>query len=217
MWLLRDSGQFWPSICHYMNAAPTSITYCHDKRYLDNVITCHVIDDCVRLLFVGVEDGSVEEWSLARDYNRMDSVRVYHAHQARVTGTCHAPATSWLLSTGRDKYFYFHCTETGKRLGGYMCSAWCTSLAYDDEAQYVFIGDYSGAITVCKLEQGGLQFINTLKGHSGSIQCLTWDGVRNWLYSGSYDASVFVWDIGGRRGTVYELHGHRSKASANIF
>jgi len=201
VWLLRDSGQFWPSICHYMNAAPTSITYCHDKR----------------LLFVGVEDGSVEEWSLARDYNRMDSVRVYHAHQARVTGTCHAPATSWLLSTGRDKYFYFHCTETGKRLGGYMCSAWCTSLAYDDEAQYVFIGDYSGAITVCKLEQGGLQFINTLKGHSGSIQCLAWDGVRNWLYSGSYDASVFVWDIGGRRGTVYELHGHRSKVTAVVY
>ena len=34
---------------------------------------------------------------------------------------------------------------------------------------------------------------------------------RNWLYSGSFDCSVFVWDIGGRRGTVYELHGHRSK------
>ena len=35
--------------------------------------------------------------------------------------------------------------------------------------------------------------------------------LRNWLYSGSFDCSVFVWDIGGRRGTVYELHGHRSK------
>ena len=34
---------------------------------------------------------------------------------------------------------------------------------------------------------------------------------RNWLYSGSFDCSVFVWDIGGRKGTVYELHGHRSK------
>ena len=33
IWLLRDSGQFWPSICHYMSAAPTSISYCHEKRY----------------------------------------------------------------------------------------------------------------------------------------------------------------------------------------
>jgi len=34
------------------------------------------------------------------------------------------------------------------------------------------------------------------------------------LYSGSFDSSVFVWDIGGRRGTVYELHGHRSKVTS---
>ena len=47
------------------------------------------------------------------------------------------------------------------------------------------------------------------------IQLLSTDTIRlycrNWLYSGSFDCSVFVWDIGGRRGTVYELHGHRSK------
>ena len=159
----------------------------------------------------------MEEWSVARDYNRMENVRVYHAHQARVTATWFTSASNWILSSGRDKYFYFHCTNTGKRLGGYMVNAWCTALAYDEEAQYVFIGDYSGAITVCKLEQNGVKFINTLKGHSGSIQCLAWDGVKNWLYSGSYDASVFVWDIGGRRGTVYELHGHRSKVTSLVY
>ena len=32
IWLLRDSGQFWPSICHYMSSAPTSLSYCHDTR-----------------------------------------------------------------------------------------------------------------------------------------------------------------------------------------
>merc|ERR1712158_292716 len=87
----------------------------------------------------------------------------------------------------------------------------------DEQAQYVFIGDYSGAITVCHLEAQGLKFINTLKGHSGSVRTLAWDGTRNWLYSGSFDCSVFVWDIGGRRGTVYELHGHRSKVTALVY
>ena len=33
------------------------------------------------------------------------------------------------------------------------------------------------------------------------------------LLTGSYDATVFVWDIGGRKGTVYELHGHRQKVT----
>jgi len=177
IWLLRDSGQFWPSICHYMSAAATSMSYTHDSRKL----------------FVGLESGVVEEFTVARDYNRMDSVRVYHAHQARVTDTIYTSKSSWLLSSGRDKYFHFHCASTGKRLGGYLCNAWCTSIAYDDDAQYVFIGDYSGAITVCHLEQTGVKFINTLKGHSGSVRTLAWDGRRNWLYSGSFDNTVFVW------------------------
>ena len=32
-------------------------------------------------------------------------------------------------------------------------------------------------------------------------------------FSGSYDSTIFVWDIGGRKGTVYELHGHRQKVT----
>lgn len=31
---------------------------------------------------------------------------------------------------------------------------------------------------------------------------------------GSYDSNVFVWDIGGRKGTVYEMSGHRNKVNA---
>ena len=33
------------------------------------------------------------------------------------------------------------------------------------------------------------------------------------LLSGSYDSSVFIWDIGGRKGTVFELNGHRNKVN----
>ena len=33
VWLLRDSGQYWPSICHYYtDTAPTSLSYCHERR-----------------------------------------------------------------------------------------------------------------------------------------------------------------------------------------
>ena len=76
----------------------------------------------LRKLFVGLESGVVEEFTVARDYNRMDSVRVYHAHQARVTDTIYTGKTDWILTSGRDKYFHFHCPNTGRRLGGYLCS-----------------------------------------------------------------------------------------------
>jgi len=200
VWQLRDSGQYWPSICHYMTSAVTSVVYHHS---LEN-----------RRIFVGVETGMISEFSLADDYNRMDHIRDYHAHQSRVTGLYYSAENKWILSVGKDRYFQYHCTESGRRLGGYLCNSWCTSLDYDEAARYVFIGDFSGAITVCKLEgDSGPKFVNSLKGHEGSVQSLHWDGDLGRLFSGSYDAKVFVWDIGGRRGTLYELHGHRQKVT----
>ena len=32
VWQLRDSGQFWPSICHYMESAATALSYNHQTR-----------------------------------------------------------------------------------------------------------------------------------------------------------------------------------------
>jgi len=198
IWVLRDSGQYWPSVCHYMGSAATALCYTESTRQL----------------FIGLESGTVAEFSVARDYNRIDPVREYHAHQGRVTNVIHAKEQGWILSAARDKYFQFHCIETGRRLGGYLCNAWCTAMEYDQLAQYVFVGDYSGVITVCKLEAAGVKFINMLKGHSASIRDLLWDGNKNWLYSGSFDCSVFVWDIGGRKGTVFELHGHQRNVTS---
>jgi len=33
VWQLRDSGQYWPSICHYMGAAATALHYTHETRF----------------------------------------------------------------------------------------------------------------------------------------------------------------------------------------
>jgi hypothetical protein len=43
IWLKRDSGQFWPSICHYMPSGATSV--CFTKK--------------VWRVFVGQENGTV--------------------------------------------------------------------------------------------------------------------------------------------------------------
>ena len=32
VWLLRDSGQYWPSICHYMGGSATALHYNHQHR-----------------------------------------------------------------------------------------------------------------------------------------------------------------------------------------
>ena len=43
----------------------------------------------------------------------------------------------------------------------------------------------------------------------GSVQCLAWDSVRGLLHSGSFDKSIVVWDIGGQKGSAFELQGHQ--------
>ena len=52
------------------------------------------------------------------------------AHQGRVTAVLFSLTQEWVLSVGRDKYFQWHCSETGRRLGGYQATAWCTCLQY---------------------------------------------------------------------------------------
>ena len=123
-----------------MNSAATAIHYCHSSKQL----------------FIGLDNGTVSEFLVSEDYNRMDHIRDYHAHQSRVANVFVTPY-GWLLSVSRDRYFQFHNCKNGQRLGGYLCSAWCTALSYDEGAKYAFIGDYSGQITVCQFDPNNRQ------------------------------------------------------------
>ncbi|CAJ0958776.1 unnamed protein product [Ranitomeya imitator] len=118
---------------------------------------------------------------------------------------------------------------------------------YDEETKYAFVGDFSGQVTLLKLDTCSV--ISTLKGHEGgendgradwlqellsitlshalqenqcrhrwngsgprgSISCLYWDPVQRYLFSGSSDHSIILWDIGGRQGRTLILQGHHDK------
>lgn len=140
VWLKRDSGQYWPSVCQYMGAAATAMNYCAETRQL----------------FVGLENGAInvrisqpsriwkpsyqdvetivyfcyKEFILETDYNRMTPMRECLSHQGRVTGIIFALNCEWVLSIGRDKLFQFHCSETGQRIGSFQTDAWFTALQY---------------------------------------------------------------------------------------
>lgn len=83
-----------------------------------------------RQLFIGQENGTVSEYTLASDFNRMMLVREYLAHQARVTDIIFAINCEWVLSVGRDKIFSYNCTQTGRNIGTYNAESWCTALQY---------------------------------------------------------------------------------------
>ncbi|XP_022668618.1 WD repeat and FYVE domain-containing protein 2-like isoform X1 [Varroa jacobsoni] len=195
VWARRDTGQYWPSVCHTMPSLASAMDY----------------DPQLRRLFVAMDNGSITEFELADDLNKITYRRSYIAHQQRVTSMKFSPVTEWLISAGKDKYFQWHCTETGRRLGAFLGSAWCTTVALDQASRHAFVGDYSGEITMLKLTETSYQPVTTLKGHSGSVQSLLWDERRRLLISGGFDQIIIVWDIGGGKGTAYELSGHRAR------
>uniref|UniRef100_A0A2P2I7C9 WD repeat and FYVE domain-containing protein 2-like n=1 Tax=Hirondellea gigas TaxID=1518452 RepID=A0A2P2I7C9_9CRUS len=195
IWQRRASGQYWPSVCHFLPAAPTSLHYTHESR----------------TLCIGINNGTVMEFEVARDENSLNHRRDYLSHQGRVTAVRFSAVHAWLLSVSRDKFFCFHSTTSGHRLGGHECSGWCTALEFDEPSCHVFVADYTGTITMLKLESGSCTLITQLKGHTACVDCLTWDGVSQQLFSGSHDHTVMVWDVGGGKGTSYELQGHNGK------
>ncbi|XP_046339732.1 WD repeat and FYVE domain-containing protein 2-like [Haliotis rufescens] len=195
VWLRRDTGQYWPSICHSMPSEAASLDFNAETKKI----------------FIGLDNGTISEFSITEDYNRLAHIRDYIAHQGRVTSVKFTLGCEWVLSCGKDKYFMWHCSETGRRLGGYQAGAWCLCLEFDEQSKYAFVGDYSGQISVLKIGQSSFQLIVTLKGHSGSIRCMAWDVQRSLLFTGSFDQSIIVWDIGGKKGTAFELQGHHDK------
>lgn len=58
-------------------------------------------------LFVGMDNGSISEFNIATDYNRISHQRNYLAHLGRVTGVIFSIMTEWVLSVGRDKNFQY--------------------------------------------------------------------------------------------------------------
>ncbi|XP_026151040.1 WD repeat and FYVE domain-containing protein 2 isoform X3 [Mastacembelus armatus] len=158
-----------------------------------------------------MDTGSICEFILSEDYNKMTPARTYHAHQGRVTVVLFVLEMEWLLSTGQDKNFTWHCSESGQQLGTYRTTAWVSGLQFDVETRHAFVGDQSGQVTILKLEQDSCSLVTTFKGHTGNVTALCWDPVQRVLFSGSSDHSIIMWDIGGRKGTAIELQGHNDK------
>uniref|UniRef100_A0A672YLU2 FYVE-type domain-containing protein n=1 Tax=Sphaeramia orbicularis TaxID=375764 RepID=A0A672YLU2_9TELE len=187
VWLKRDSGQYWPSVYHTM---PCRYQRTQNLIILQGLWTlpCHVSMK-INPLFVCVSA----------------------AHQGRVTVVLFVLEMEWLLSTGQDKSFTWHCSESGQQLGMHRTAAWVTGLQFDVETRHAFVGDQSGQVTILKLEQDSCSLVTTFKGHTGNVTALCWDPVQRVLFSGSSDHSIIMWDIGGRKGTAIELQGHNDK------
>ena len=52
VWMLRDSGQYWPSVCHYLGGGATAVHFNQESRKV----------------FVGLDTGIVAEFEVKDNY-----------------------------------------------------------------------------------------------------------------------------------------------------
>lgn len=202
IWLKRERGSYWPSVCHLLPAAPA----------------CFYFDQTLKRLFVGLDNGTISEFNVTDDYNRVEHQRYFSSHQGKVSAILYSGTCKLLLSVGRDKQFHWDDSETGTRLGSYACQNSCTSLQFDSQSKHVFIAEQNGQISMLKLEANNTcKHITTLQGHQDSIRSLLWEPHNRWLFSAGADNLIICWDIGGRKGSAYELQGHRSRVTSLCF
>ena len=180
IWKLRDSGKYMPSTYKFLSR---------------NVLSLHYHQH-TRKVFVGLDKGVISEFKLPEDFNQIEHVKDYQAHKRSVTGIYYSSEKDWILSCSEDKKFKFHSTQSGNVLGEHNCNFPCTTLEYDEANGQVFVGNQSGEIIVFKLNTDhGITFSTILKCHSGKVQSLCWDAQKQYLYSGSSDHNIYIWEI----------------------
>lgn len=195
IWLKRETGQYWPSVCHFLTSPCSAMVFCQTTKQL----------------FIGIQAGTVEEYRVADDYNAIYHQRQYMAHSKEVTDVVFGVEKELLVSCGKDRWITWHFTQNGQKMGAHQVSSVPLCLQFDIKSFHVFCGLSNGEIPIIKIDKDRCESINSLKGHSNSTNCLCWDAEKKILYSGSSDKSIIVWDIGGNKGTSFELQGHDAK------
>lgn len=201
IWLKRETGKYWPSVCHYADTVPTALFYHAGPRRL----------------FIGLDKGNILEFAVGEDYNKITLIKCYAAHTARVTSLFYSLEHDWILSTSRDKSFTYHSTETAKRIATFKVKAFTTCIAFDTRSNVCFFGDNNGAITMIQLTDSECKYKTTMTGHCSTVTSLSWDPDKGHLFSASYDKIIILWDVGGNKGISYDLTGHKDRVTCLQF
>lgn len=202
LWLKRERGSYWPSVCHLLLTQPS----------------CMDLDEQSLRLFIGLECGTISEFSITDDYNRIEHKRYFMSHKSRVTGLLYSRPLNILLSVGSDKQFHWNDALMANRLGRFALQHSCTAVQFDPQTNHVFIADDNGQITMLKLESNNTcKHITTMRGHKGSIAVILWEPSNKWLFSAGSDKVITCWDIGNRKGAAYEMRGHKTRITSLYF
>ncbi|KAM7537945.1 hypothetical protein Aperf_G00000061039 [Anoplocephala perfoliata] len=198
LWVMRDSGRYWPSV----------------EKVLPSPAVIVLYDSPTSRVITGLANGTISDFSLTSDLNCINHNRDILAHVDRITGLLWVKELKLIISTSKDQMCAWFNDETGQQIASFNVEAPGTCLQFDVATKCLFIGDANGRITWLSFAKSrdcsSYELIRQFHGHTKSVTSMCWDGITSRLISSSADNSVILWDIGGGKGTAYELQGHKN-------
>lgn len=81
---------------------------------------------------------------------------------------CHVPEHQWCITTSLDFTAALIDLATGQKVSSFKAQASLTCIACDADSRHVFLGGFSGEISVVQIEDSTMRQISTLLGHEGT-------------------------------------------------
>ena len=184
--------------------------------------TCLAWDAARRWLLVGLDSGAVQVFLISPDYVQSSELKVIQAHSARVTSIVYHERKDCIISVGRDKKISVYDNNENALFSLRLSNAWQSTLAFDAVNNRAFVGDYGQKVHVVDVSDMVPRLVRTLHGHKGSLRALHYDPKTQFLFSGSFDKTVAVWDVGAPQKeasakVVGRLVGHKDKVKAVVY
>jgi WD40 repeat protein len=153
-----------------------------------------------KLLASGSQDADIKIWSVATG----QEVQTLTAHGEGVIALAISSDGEKLASGSQDRTILIWDIESGEPDAAYTGHhEWVNAVAFSPDGKKLASGSVDGEIRIWEVRRRGPQGepqmierpLQTLSGHKGSVNSLTFNSDGKLLVSGSSDASMKLWDV----------------------
>ncbi len=134
-------------------------------------------------------------------------------HDASLQALVASPHSKWVASGSEDSTVILWNATNGNIAQQWLTDAhesvW--SLTFSLDSRYIASGDRAGKLEIRDLNQGASK-VATLRGHTSAVSSCAWSPDGNMITSGSFDASVRLWDAH----TFQPLHVLRQRSMKDM-
>lgn len=180
----------------HMNTNNAKWDVIHTITY-DAAATAIAYNEQNDMVYIGLDNGKIYAYRINDNYTTFNQANVIQPHTARITGLVYNNEHNTLISISRDKkivttdlhgYTIQNTTITNFSL---------ECIESDLLHSRIFIGNVAGSIAIYDVSNsnGVPDLVHTLHGHTNTLRCLYYNTTYRYLFSGSYDYTVGIWNI----------------------